>query len=563
MQGGTTSTLVKLNPESVRFDTVSRADVDADKQQLHQLSFDGVTLVSGEGDDATYFLKDLAEQGSNNDPNNPGTIEPSPLDGPIDPTKNPNMSMLDNFEACYADATGVRNCYVRPNEVYLAPANRTDVIFQAPDTPGIYTVLARAVIVHADNYQSGLQENLRADQELRPPPQDIIVAYIVVEPNEGGVQRIDVGAELNAVLADVPVPDYLKPIAENEVEVQAADPDGTPPASDSEPAPQGFPERVGKYRTRTLMYSGWGGADFPLVTTLDGDETAENFADFVKDDLEMNGGALEDLRYGEISGSPGEYLLYAPGTRTMAITGSTSDRVVDDSDPHFKVPANMGRKFSPNDRQRPRMVEGTAEEWALYNYSISLWADVAEQPPGQSGKHYRGIPLTRAEGQRRFADPAPAKWMLQTKSVDHPFHIHQNPCWVLRIEVPDQDGNLVNILEEPRWQDVILIPRNGGRVVFRSRFPDFVGVYVNHCHILLHEDNGMMQAIEVSPFATDANYTLADQIPDYPTDPGAQSDAAPPYTPQRAWRQSMTFVDPNHTTGQKYPGFIPGPAPSG
>jgi len=31
----------------------------------------------------------------------------------------------------------------------------------------------------------------------------------------------------------------------------------------------------------------------------------------------------------------------------------------------------------------------------------------------------------------------------------------------------------------------------------RSRFADFTGLYVFHCHILAHEDHGMMQLVEV------------------------------------------------------------------
>jgi FtsP/CotA-like multicopper oxidase with cupredoxin domain len=31
----------------------------------------------------------------------------------------------------------------------------------------------------------------------------------------------------------------------------------------------------------------------------------------------------------------------------------------------------------------------------------------------------------------------------------------------------------------------------------RSRFVDFTGLYVFHCHILAHEDRGMMQLVEV------------------------------------------------------------------
>ena len=36
-----------------------------------------------------------------------------------------------------------------------------------------------------------------------------------------------------------------------------------------------------------------------------------------------------------------------------------------------------------------------------------------------------------------------------------------------------------------------------GYFKMRSRFVDFVGSYVMHCHILIHEDRGMMQLVEV------------------------------------------------------------------
>lgn len=36
-----------------------------------------------------------------------------------------------------------------------------------------------------------------------------------------------------------------------------------------------------------------------------------------------------------------------------------------------------------------------------------------------------------------------------------------------------------------------------GHVKIRSRFDDFYGKYVLHCHILGHEDHGMMEIVEV------------------------------------------------------------------
>ena len=37
-----------------------------------------------------------------------------------------------------------------------------------------------------------------------------------------------------------------------------------------------------------------------------------------------------------------------------------------------------------------------------------------------------------------------------------------------------------------------------GEVVVRTRFREFIGPYVLHCHILAHEDNGMMTVINVT-----------------------------------------------------------------
>ncbi|SMG64166.1 protein containing Multicopper oxidase, type 2 domain, partial [methanotrophic bacterial endosymbiont of Bathymodiolus sp.] len=133
------------------------------------------------------------------------------------------------------------------------------------------------------------------------------------------------------------------------------------------------------------------------------------------------------------------------------------------------------------------------------NNSQTLWSDRINSvwPPHQGGKA-----VTRAQAEAENLNA------ISTTTVDHPFHIHVNPFWLSRVDVPIADGTLVNIMPEPRWQDVTWLPRGRGRAIFRSRFPDYVGEYVNHCHILLHEDNGMMQLVEVvaSASASDSNY---------------------------------------------------------
>lgn len=81
------------------------------------------------------------------------------------------------------------------------------------------------------------------------------------------------------------------------------------------------------------------------------------------------------------------------------------------------------------------------------------------------------------------------EWTLSnTGPMDHPFHLHVWPMQVI-----EENGRA---LDPPRWRDVVNVPANG-RVKVRIAFNDFRGRSVYHCHILDHEDLGMMGLIEV------------------------------------------------------------------
>lgn len=82
------------------------------------------------------------------------------------------------------------------------------------------------------------------------------------------------------------------------------------------------------------------------------------------------------------------------------------------------------------------------------------------------------------------------QWTLINHSnEDHPFHIHVNDFQVMSVNGKPYDTHGL--------QDVVIIPRNGGKVVIRNPFEDFTGEFVFHCHILGHEDAGMMQTVKV------------------------------------------------------------------
>jgi FtsP/CotA-like multicopper oxidase with cupredoxin domain len=88
----------------------------------------------------------------------------------------------------------------------------------------------------------------------------------------------------------------------------------------------------------------------------------------------------------------------------------------------------------------------------------------------------------------------------------HPFHIHVNPFQVIALFDPaymneSQRAEGVTLRRPWVWWDDFAIPP-GGWVKMWTRFVDFTGTYVFHCHILGHEDRGMMQLVEVYPART-------------------------------------------------------------
>ena len=78
--------------------------------------------------------------------------------------------------------------------------------------------------------------------------------------------------------------------------------------------------------------------------------------------------------------------------------------------------------------------------------------------------------------------------LINTGIMDHPFHVHSNSFQVL-----SRNGK-----PEPyrAWKDVVLV-RQGEKVLIRMPLQDFAGKTVYHCHILDHEDLGMIGNLEI------------------------------------------------------------------
>jgi FtsP/CotA-like multicopper oxidase with cupredoxin domain len=256
-----------------------------------------------------------------------------------------------------------------------------------------------------------------------------------------------------------------------------------------------------------------------LIVNVSGPPATGNQAQFIpRDQLQLSFPAfLADIKDSEVK-----------GTRTVVFESTPTTGLT----PHAMHTID-GHKFDGNVGQV--VLLNTVEEWKIVNTTVNGGVQPAPAP---------------ATGDVVVATDPPGV-------VDHPFHIHINPFQIVEFFDPNQsvpnpaNNNAVipkyvtsqssianaavqclldpndpttwkdchNTLQPNRiWWDVFGIPSARavfttkdqkitqttipGYFKFRSRFVDFTGQYVLHCHILAHEDRGMMTVVEVVPFTT-------------------------------------------------------------
>jgi bilirubin oxidase len=105
-------------------------------------------------------------------------------------------------------------------------------------------------------------------------------------------------------------------------------------------------------------------------------------------------------------------------------------------------------------------------------------------------------------------------WTLTNQTpIAHPFHIHDVQFYILDINgvppAPEMSG----------LHDVVLVPAGMGTVRFITEFLDFASdsvPYMYHCHMLTHEDHGMMGQFLVIDESADVQELTSNQISVYP-----------------------------------------------
>ncbi len=203
--------------------------------------------------------------------------------------------------------------------------------------------------------------------------------------------------------------------------------------------------------------------------------------------------------------------LVAAAKRTMPVPIRT--KVVDDLNDGLKLSA-----FTPHPDVQDSEVTGTQE--------LAFFIDVRSnatkfEVSNAIGTKFDPKPYALDRIDRTLTLGGVDEWTLQSYFVSHPFHIHVNPFQIVKIldpngkdvSLPDATDDAGGGQPDPQypglkgvWKDTLwvkslvprdVLPQGLYTIVVRTRNQRYIGEYVLHCHILDHEDQGMMQNVSI------------------------------------------------------------------
>lgn len=181
--------------------------------------------------------------------------------------------------------------------------------------------------------------------------------------------------------------------------------------------------------------------------------------------------------------------------------------------------------FAPHPPVAAEEVTGTQELTFLIDVSgANATFNVGSQD-------YAPRPYSPDRVDRKLTLGGVDEWTLRSEFVSHPFHIHVNPFQIISIKDPNgkevggPDGNdtygSADGKPDPQyrglngvWKDTLMVknpnasyplPVTGTNpqvppvytIKVRTRYQRYIGEFVLHCHILDHEDQGMMQNVAI------------------------------------------------------------------
>jgi len=229
-----------------------------------------------------------------------------------------------------------------------------------------------------------------------------------------------------------------------------------------------------------------------------------------------------------VSGQPSELIPEAP-KQPKFLEDITDDDVKDNnkreivfaSNPAFFPSSHTinGEKFQDGSDKTQQVFLNTVEEWKITNATngISHPFHIHVNPFQISEMFNPSDTVPDPESKPTSPKPPLPKFIFT------PTALAKDQCYIEQADTDPKDWKIFTYTDPndkstwkpcplatptPRvWWDVFPIPSGikapNGKLVpgyfkMRSRFVDYPGYYVLHCHILAHEDRGMMATVEVT-----------------------------------------------------------------
>ena len=161
----------------------------------------------------------------------------------------------------------------------------------------------------------------------------------------------------------------------------------------------------------------------------------------------------------------------------------------------------------------------TAQTLAKGNDEITYTPAFSKEKQHNPGTFEKGV--ERKETVQMVKLNTCEEWIIYNyTNVAHPFHIHVNPFQVVEVfdpMKPQEEKKTTYSVDDGIWWDTFSIPPSTfrikpgatestpytvemeevGYIKVRMRFSNYHGKTVFHCHLLNHEDQGMMQIVEI------------------------------------------------------------------
>jgi L-ascorbate oxidase len=261
-------------------------------------------------------------------------------------------------------------------------------------------------------------------------------------------------------------------------------------------------------------------AQAPASESVGRAEEKSQLLGFVKvnETSEMPVPYIEDTQEYDIRG----YLTQKLVTAVDKLFDATDDSSVPSINVQIKNDLENGLKltaFTPHPDIKDSEVNGYQEltfSIDFPSFQVSNKTVETSQPDDYKVYDHKRVDRTLTLGKVE-------EWTLQSKVAGHPFHIHVNPFQIVKILDPNgKDVSRPDVNDDysgkidPEykglkgvWKDTIWVKTVSTKnaegvktelpytIFIRTRYERYIGDFVLHCHILDHEDQGMMQNVSI------------------------------------------------------------------